>query len=326
VHSDLETHSTSIQIEKGRELAVKGKTHIVIGLGGVRALSIAKCIAKTAPLHESMDDLLDGISIGLDSLPYIEIPTTCRNPFMLTGEAPVIDARNRDLHVIQTELYPAAVLIDPELSVSLSPKYTAMTILDTILCSIEGLVSKRSTFFSDSLFLRALRSLLSCIKDSMEDPKNLDLREQASQAGLLSALGLSMSRTGIGTALSHAISGKFYVPQSWVASVLLPRTLSMYSESQYEKIARVYDVLDPSSKNYGGMEKESSTMEKAGAAAESILHISASLKLPLRLSNFGLKLEQLFSAAEGARKFPGVESMPVPVTLESVYDIIKQSF
>ena len=326
IHSDLETHSTSVQIEKGRDLAKKGKVQIIIGLGGVRALSIAKCIAKTAAADSSVDDYLDGLVFGPDSLPYIEIPTTCRTPFMLTGEAPVIDARNRQVCVLQTGVFPAAAVIDPVLSETLSPKYTAMTMLDTVLCCIEGLVSKKSTFFSDSLILRALRSTLCCINSSVSDPKNISYREQASQAGLLTAIALSMSKIGIGTALSHGISGKFMVPQSWVASVLLPRILSLHVNTHPEKISRVYDILDPSSRNYGEPPETGESVEKAEIAVDSIRHIIASLKLPMRLSNFDLKTEQLFSVAEKVKQFPGVESMPTPITSEGIYTLIKQSF
>ncbi len=326
IHDDLETHSTSKQVDHGVNLVQKGKVQAVMGIGGVRALSIAKCVAKLGASPSSIDDHLEGLEFSEGGVPYIEVPTTCRNPYSLTGEAMIIDARTRLAAVLAPGNPPDLVLIDPELTLTISAKYTAMTMLDTFLHSMEGLVSKKSSFLSDSLFLRSLRCIISSINQSTGEPDNLKYREQASQAGLLAGVGLTISRSGIGSALSHAISGRFQIPQSWVASILLPRMLEWNLSACPEKIARVYDVLDQHSTSYGLPANPDDIVGKAGLAVEGIRRLVASLRLPLRLADLGLKLEDVYSVAETAKCFPGVKHMPAPVTTEDIYRIIQQVY
>lgn len=326
VFDEIENHATSSGIERGVMLARKGKVQAVVGLGGVRTISIGRCIAALALGNQRIEEILDGGAFSHASLPFIELPTTCRDPFMLSEKCVLVDGRNRNVKGLSTGYCPDLVIIDPAFSASLSPRFTAMTMLDTFLCAFEGLVSKKSTFLSDSLFLRAIRSILSSINQSIAEPDNLDHRETASQAGFLTALGLSMSATGIGFALSHAIGGKFRIPQSWVSSVFLPPLLEYHRHTAPEKIARIYDILDKKSTQYGKPREESSGAELASLAVDAIRHLIASLRLPMRLSQFELSLEQLYSIVETARRFPGVEAMPAPITTEDIYSLIKESF
>jgi len=326
VYDEIENHSTSSQVDKGVALARKGKVQAVVGLGGVRTISIARCIAALAAGKNRIEDYLEGMPFDNQAVPFIELPTTCRDPFMISDRCVLVDGRNRDVMGLVTGTFPDLVVIDPSFTVSLSPKFTAMTMLDTFLCALEGLVSKRSTFLSDSLFLRAIRSILSSINQSISEPENLIHREAASQAGFLTALGLSMSATGIGFGLSHAISAKYRIPQSWVSSVFLPALLEYHRHTAPEKIARIYDILDKNSAQYGKTREESTGAELAALAVDAVRHLIASLRLPMRLSQFDLSLEQLYSVAETGRNFPGVEAMPAPVTSEDVYALMKESF
>ena len=86
-----------------------------------------------------MDDYLSGVQPQHPPLPYIALPTTCRDPFLLTDEYLVSDARDRSARIGRTQKgITKAVIVDPKLSLTLPAKYTATTILDTILAAIEG--------------------------------------------------------------------------------------------------------------------------------------------------------------------------------------------
>ena len=86
---ELGTRSTSSSIEQGLELCRASRADLIVGVGGLRALSIAKCIARMTHVDAPFDDYLSGpraLSGAETSLRYLEIPTTCRNPFMLTDQ------------------------------------------------------------------------------------------------------------------------------------------------------------------------------------------------------------------------------------------------
>jgi alcohol dehydrogenase len=104
------------------------------------------------PGGPAMDDYLSGTLPQTEALPYIEIPTTCRNPFMLVDEYLMVDARDRTGKIGKTqEAITKAALVDPKLSFTLPAKYTLTTLLDVLLSGIEGLMSTKTNFLTETL-------------------------------------------------------------------------------------------------------------------------------------------------------------------------------
>ena len=318
VFDDIPLHATSKAVESAVSIAKASKSQLVIGMGGVRTLSIAKSTAKMLALDEPFDTYLSGEPFGPASLPYIEIPTTCRNPMMLTDRAIVVDARDRSVKKLTLNSYPEYIIIDPPLSVTLSAKYSVTAMLDTFLHSLEGYISTKSNFLSHLLFLESFPLLISNIRRAHEEPGNITIRQYACQAGLLSAFGLSMSFPGLGHAISHIISGKFRVPQAAVASILIPHIMEYGVRICPDKIEAVGESIGETSR--------SGRLESAKHLLEYMRHLIASLRLPLRLSDFSISYEQLIGTADMVSSFEGLSYLPEPVTTAEIVELLKQAY
>ncbi|HYW84244.1 MAG TPA: iron-containing alcohol dehydrogenase, partial [Spirochaetia bacterium] len=72
VFDEVVPNATSRTVDDGVTLARGSHADVVIGLGGVRTLSIAKSIAMTAPTENDMDDFLSGVQPQGQPLAYIE--------------------------------------------------------------------------------------------------------------------------------------------------------------------------------------------------------------------------------------------------------------
>ena len=244
VFDEVVPNATSKTVDDGVTLARGSHADVVIGLGGVRTLSAARCIAMTAPTAHDMDDYLSGVLPQGEALPYIEVPTTCRNPFMFGDEYLMIDGRDRTGRVGRTQKgITKAVLIDPKLSLTLPAKYTATTVMDTLLGCVEGLLSSRANFLSDTYLTRAVEILGVLIKEGIQNVDDLRMRMDASSAGLLLGLGLAMSKLGIGSALSFALNSRFMVPKSWVSTILLPYVLEFAVNVRGDRIGQIGRLL-----------------------------------------------------------------------------------
>ena len=199
VYDEVVPNATSSAVDDGVKLARGAHADVIVGLGGMRTLSVGKCIAMVAAGHSDMDDYLSGMLPKPVSLPYVALPTTCRDPFLLTGEYLVTDSRDRSAKLGRVPAGPArAVIIDPRLSATLPPKFTATTLMDTFLAGVEGYLSSRNNFLSETFFLPALQLIGKTIGPLRDAPDDLRVRMNASTAGLLVALGLTVSRTGRG--------------------------------------------------------------------------------------------------------------------------------
>jgi alcohol dehydrogenase len=320
VYDEVVPHATSTVIDEGVKLARSARAEVVIGLGGVRTLSVAKCIAMVSPGDADMDEYLSGVQPKAKPLVYIAIPTTCRDPFLLQDEYLVTDGRDRTAKIGRTQKgITRAAIVDPKLTATLPPKYTATTLMDTLLCAVEGYLSSRSNFLSDTFFLRACELIGKITGPLVDQPDDLRVRINASMVGLLTAIGLTMSKTGVGTALAYAINGSYLVPKSWISSIMLPHVLEFYSGVASEKLTTVAGYL-------GEEVDELAPVEGAGRAVEAVRRIIGSLGLPTRLRDFDLNLDDMVDIAGIARNFDNMNYLPRSISTEDLYELIKSAY
>ena len=316
VFDEVVPNATSKTVDDGVTLARGSHADVVIGLGGVRTLSIAKAIAMTATADHDMDDFLSGIQPQAD----IEVPTTCRDPFLFSDEYLMVDGRDRTGRIGRAQKgITKAALIDPKLSLTLPAKYTATTIMDTLLGCIEGYLSAKANFLSDTYFLRAMELLGSMIKDGILNVDDIRMRMNASVAGLLMGLGLSTSRLGIGSALSFAINARFMAPKSWVSTILLPYVMEFAVNVRGDRIAQIAKLL-------GEDVTDATSVEAPVRAIDAVRRIIASLGLPTRLREFDLSLDEMIEVAGAARSFDMMNYLPRVVSTEDIYELIKSAF
>jgi len=229
----------------------------------------------------------------------------------------MIDGRDRTGRVGRTQKgITKAALIDPKLSLTLPAKYTATTVMDTLLGCVEGLLSARANFLSDTYLTRAVEVLGRLIKEGVQNIDDLRMRMNASSAGLLLALGLATTKLGIGSALSFALTSRFMVPKSWVSTILLPYVLEFAVNVRGDRIGQIGSLLG---EEVGDVEAPTQTIE-------AVRRIISSLGLPTRLREFDLSLDEMIEVAGVARSFDMMNYLPRVVSTEDIYELIKSAF
>ncbi len=303
---------------KGRaeDMARASRVQVVLGMGGMRTLSLAR---KTACLLSPPT----GHRPPGEPFPYIEIPTVFRNPFLLTDAYLDQDSEGRRPRIVPgPEGLLKAALVDPGLTATLPPRIAGAMFLDSILQSLEGYLAGDGNFLSDTLFARALKLLGEGVDDTVrgsrdQRPRDLRARVKASQAGILSALGLATCTSGAGSALCHSIGSLFDAPRALVGAVLLPHIMDLHLGARAEKLA---DAAKALGEDVFGL----TTAEAAARAPARTRRIIAQLGLPGRLRDLDLKPAELVDAAEAASRFDAKDGLPM--TVDSLYDILKRAY
>ena len=135
--------------------------YVVIGLGGVRAMHVAKAVAALAPAGSSgergVDAWIDGEPPVRPPLPLALVPTSYRDPFLLSGGLVLTDARTGGAVFLQARRgIESAVVLDPNAFGGMSAKATAEALLDGAMIAIEGYASAREGFLSDMTLKEAV--------------------------------------------------------------------------------------------------------------------------------------------------------------------------
>ncbi len=317
--AEITQNSTTHTIEKASEIARVSRIQAVIGFGGIRALSAAKAIASAASYTGNFYNIMSENPPELLPIPYIEISGTFRNPFMLSPDFILPDARNGSLQVVSVKnSAPAAIIIDPSLFMDISRQYKIATLMDVFLEAVEGFFSKRSNFISDMLFLKTISMIVNLLPAILEDPDNPDNLLSASKAGFSAALGLTISTTGLGTACAAEISKQFGVSRAITATILLPYILEYGLRACPEKVARMGPILG---EDISGL----SIISAADRVIESLRLSIGMQNLPVRLSDLGIKKGSLISVSEQVNKLPMINFLPSRITVEDIYTILKDA-
>jgi alcohol dehydrogenase len=317
---DLAGRPSSSAVEEAVALVRGSRAPLVIGAGGIRAMHVAKAVAAIAPGDATIDSWIDGEVPVRNPLPLALVPTSYRDPFLLSGGLILTDARTRGAVFLQARRgVETAVILDPNIFSGLSAKASAAALLDGAMSAIEGYASSREGFLSDMALREAIGLYIHALDVAIQRPEDPQARIDGSRAFFLSALGLAASSPGLGTAISFAINARWGVPKANLAAVILPYLLESLSRSRPEKIASLAPLLCEVDPNEGA----------AGAAARAVESMRTRLgllKIPSRLKDFELSLERLVETAESARKFDFMNFLPRTMTVDDVFDFIKTVF
>ena len=317
VFDELDGRPSSAVAETALSLARGARAPLVIGLGGIRAVHLAKAVAALGNGTEHLDDWMDGGAVLRAPLPLLLVPTSYRDPFLLSGGLVLTDARTGGAVFLQARKgVESGVVIDPNLMGGMSGKTAAAAILDGIMGAVEGYTSSRDSFLSDMALREAIALYVRALDVIIQRPEDPQAKADAARASFLAGLGLASSSPGLGTAISFAINARWNVPKANLAAVILPYLLDSLSRSRPEKVASLAPL-------FGEVDPDEPTSASAARAVESVRTRLGMLKIPSRLKDFELSLEHLVETAETARRFDFMGYLPRAMTVDDVFDFIK---
>jgi|GEM_PF-219308 len=313
-------------------LARASQAQAVIGMGGMNVLTVARCAAvalsegvEIADLYEADRATADrgkpGVGRGkAHPTAYIEIPTAVRNHFMFRDFCILTESTRKSARIARTgtEVFKAA-LIDPRLSLTLSHKSAAAALLDVLLAAVEGYLSTKANFLSDTFLLESVRIMTEAVRAVVKDSADVRARTQAYQAALLCALGLSTAAQGPAAALTYALNAQHGIPKAWIAAVLLPHILEFHIGARPERIGKLAIALG---EDVDGI----SAADDAAKAPRAVRRMMGQLKLSSRLRDFDLNLDDMVDVTETAADFEMVRYSPVPLSAQDLYDLVKLAF
>lgn len=320
VFDDIPSAATSSTLEQALALARGAHVHGVISFGGTKTASLGRAIAALYYETHDLYDYLGGAQPYSGALPFIEVPSTCRDAFVFMDRTPVIDARNRQLRLIKTQPGVCkAVVIDPNLYMHMSPNTAVSMVFHAITLAVEGYVSTKSNFFSETILGKSIEMLLLALDPEQSKLVGTPSEMLIAQGGCMASMGVAVSSPGVATAISLACNARYKTSTSLVCSVLLPYIMEDAARAKLDRIATIGKMLGVSS---AGLD----TNEIARAAIDDIRRRLALAGLPTRLKDLGLSIDQLVPAAEDAAALDLMNYIPRAMSSDDLFDLIKQAY
>jgi alcohol dehydrogenase class IV len=272
----------------------------VLAVGGGSAIDLGKAIAAMATNRESptVRDYLEGVGRGLEikqpPLAVLAMPTTAGTGSEATKNAVISSYDPPFKKSLRSDrMVPRAVLIDPELAVSVSPQTTAYTGMDAITQLIESFISCRARPIPRALALDGLRMAVPAIEEAVRDGCSQPAREAMAHAALLSGMALANSGLGMAHGVAAALGVLCRVPHGLACAVMLPQALRANREVALPDLAQLGRAVLDRPFAYDA--------SAADAFVGRIEQLCASIGIPKRLGEIGVERRHLPELVQGSR-------------------------
>ena len=249
IFSNFSGNPIGENVEEGVLEFKKNKCDGVIAFGGGSGLDVGKAIAfmsgQSRPIWD-FEDIGDYWKRADDKniAPIIAVPTTAGTGSE-TGRASAIINKKTGVKkiIFHPKFLPSIVILDPCLTIDLSPRLTAATGMDALAHNLEAFCSPGFHPMADGIALEGIRlvkkSLLTCVKDGKDITARLDMMVAAS-------MGSTAFQKGLGAihSLSHPVNAQFNVHHGLSNAIFMPYVLTFNKNLIENRIVSICDYLN----------------------------------------------------------------------------------
>lgn len=239
--------------------ALSEKPDIIVAIGGGSVLDTGKILSVLLANPEKIAFLKEMLRSNVpqdwpSSIPLFAIPTTAGTGAEVTPFATIWDTEIKTKYSVQgTAVFPKVAFLDPGLTLSLPPRDTLYTALDTISHAAESLWNINRNPFTVSLSIEALelstKSLPALIDFEtrkfrpLTEKEIIELRTDLLNASALAGMAISHTRTALAHAISYPLTLEFDIPHGLACSFTLPKLVERNKKLLIE-LTRREELID----------------------------------------------------------------------------------
>ena len=324
VFNEVQANPHKETVEAGAATAVASNCDFVVALGGGSVLDAAKLMAMLATNGGDLWDYAIGGTgrkqpVRQKPLPWIAIPTTAGTGSEVDIAGVITNLATKEKMGILGSCADYAI-IDPELTLSIPPRFTVFQGFDALFHSLEGYICRTENIFSEMVQEKVISSVSHFLPIAYHNGKDLKARSALSFAAMLSGYSMMASTCTAEHSIEHALSayheqlphgaGLIMISQAYFATIIRQHTCD-------ERFLRMAKLM--------GMEE----------AAKPEDFLTALLKLQqqcdvsnLRMSDYGIQPSEFDTMATNAIEVMcRLTTQDIqPLTHDEIVEILKQSY
>src|SRR5215213_8437597 len=244
VFSDVRSNPVEANIQEGVEAYKHGSHDGVIAFGGGSALDVGKLIAlmhgQTISVFE-LEDIGDWWTRANPNViaPIIAVPTTAGTGSEVGRAGVVTHPQTHEKKIIfHPALMPKVAILDPEVTVGLSPKLTAATGMDALAHCLEAYCAPSWHPLAEGIAVEGIRLVKDALPRAYAQGGDLDARGRMLAAA---AMGATAFQKGLGAvhSLSHPIGAIYDTHHGMTNAVVMPYVLVFNRPAIEPKIERL---------------------------------------------------------------------------------------
>lgn len=314
---DVKPEPTVEDLETCLDVFNDNRCDLIIGLGGGSPLDVAKGVSVLATNGGSILDYVGVNLIPKLGIPKFLIPTTSGTGAEVTKNAIFTDQKEKlKKGVVSKYLLPDVAIVDSDLTLSVPPAVTAATGMDALTHAIESYTSPKATIQTDLYALKAIELIGASLRRAVAFGSDQEAREKVALGSVFA--GISLANAGVGAvhACAYPLGGKFGTGHGVTNALLLPYIMEYNMIGDLQKFSNIARAL-------GEVTDMLSLREQAELASKAVFSLSRDIGIPQKLSEFGVKKEDIPGLAEASMKVTRLmDNNPKKLTLEEVQECL----
>ena len=230
-----------------------------------------------------------------------------------TGRASAIINKKTGIKkiIFHPKILPSIVILDPVLTIDLSPRLTAATGMDALAHNLEAFCAPGFHPMADGIAIKGMqlikKSLLKAVKNGNDLEARTDLLAAAS-------MGSTAFQKGLGAihSLSHPVNAQFNIHHGLSNAIFMPYVLTFNKNLIEKKVISICDYLNLD-KNFASF-------------VNWILELRKELKIPHKLSEVvEINEKQIEELSKMALEDPSTASNPIKMTVDDMKKLYEHS-
>ena len=322
--NQIGANPTEEMVIAGAEAMKEFKPDVIIAIGGGSPIDCAKA-ANVVYTHGGQVEDYNVNTGGIERiknilLPFIAVPTTAGSGSEVTNVGVITSTKRHVKYgVLSPFLVPTIAVLDPELSVDLSPYSTAATGIDAMTHCIESYVSFVSFCVADAEALQGIRTIHKYLPIAYKDGHNIEAREKMLQSSMMGGSSFNINNLGLCHQMAHQLSSYFGVAHGVANALLLPEVMRFNLPAAPE---RFRDIAEALGCDIAGL----SDVEAAEKGIAEVERMCREMNIPKYLEDVGVDKAQVPAMAVTALQDGVGATNPRPTTVEECMEVYYKCF
>jgi len=322
--SGIQSNPLLSRVRDGIDLVRKHNLDAVLAVGGGSVMDTAKAIAAGAVMRQGdIWDCFRGRAEIQEALPVITVPTLAASGSEMNGFMVITDEESSlKLAAGSPHVYPRVSVLDPEVTYSVPPDYTAYGGVDAICHLLEPFFNRSwpDTPVQDGITFGLIRAIAQATDRALASPLDYNARADLMWGATLALNGLT--KAGVGEhffpvhMIEHSISALFGVAHGAGLAALLPGWIEWFAANGHA--ARVADL----GCGIYGLDSSNDVTETASQTVRIFSRWIASVGCPTDLNSLSISEADHEAIAENVMVQAGIWGVEHDYSVEKIMKIL----
>lgn len=313
-------------IMKGAAYARNNSCDFIVALGGGAVLDSSTAISAMATNPGDLWDYVcggtgKGKALVNPGLPVVTIATTSGTGSEVNCWGVISNKEtNEKIGFGAVELNPVLAVVDPELMLTVPPKYTAYQGFDALFHNTEAMISNNVNVCSETIALSAIENISKYLPRAVKNGYDLEAREHVAYGSTMAGITMQLTTITAEHSMEHAMSAYHHNLPHGAGLIIISRAFYEFfierhvCDGQFIKMARAMGIQD-ADKPEDFITALVRLQEDCGVAN-------------LKMSDYGFRQDESMTLAIGARAMQGglFAANPCEMTDEDCAAIFDKSY